>query len=164
MKRSEMSNDCRNIRERLRRLSARQNPPEWTADLRAHLDVCPDCRRYAGGLRLAPILWPHEQPLYTTFLREKTLRTVARRAGEQRTHLALLWAPLGLVTLMLPLLLPVLLVGRLLAGWLGQSPAVYGGAFLLVQAASMTVAAVFLAAMVRLRRSGHILLKSTSGV
>jgi predicted anti-sigma-YlaC factor YlaD len=164
MNSSESGNLCRESRERLRSLLADDPQGRPPRDLDEHLAGCPACRQYWDGIRQAPSLWPEAQPLYTTFLREKTLRTVARRTEERGAVLVMLWAPLGTASLLLSLLLPMFLLGLPLRIWLGDSVASYAAAFLLIQVASLTVAGLIVAAVHRLRRSGFIPFKSDSGV
>jgi anti-sigma factor RsiW len=68
---------CAARRAELRERSLDGLPPETApAVLRAHLDGCPECRRYAEGLRQAPGLF-RTAGLYTPELRRRALAATA---------------------------------------------------------------------------------------
>ncbi|MBN2430272.1 MAG: hypothetical protein JXQ27_02300 [Acidobacteria bacterium] len=157
MKSSESATLCREIRKRLRSLLADDTRGGAFRDLDQHLAVCPACRRYWDGIRHAPSLWPDKKPLYTTVLRERTLRAVTRQTEERGTALVLLWAPIGTAGLLFSLLLPTILLGLLLRNWLDDSVTSYAAAFLLSQGASQAVTGILAAVAHRLRRAGFIL-------
>jgi predicted anti-sigma-YlaC factor YlaD len=163
MKPSESRHHCRAIRERLCALLADDAGGRPSPDLESHLAACPACRKYWDGMRQTPALWSDQPPLYTTFLREKTLRTVARQAEERGTALVLLWAPIGTASVLLSLLLPMFLLGQPLQIWLGHAAASYAAAFLLLQGASLALAGLVVAAVHRLHRSGFLPFQSRSG-
>lgn len=83
------------------------------AALRAHLDSCSACRRYAEALRLAPALFP-AAGLYTPGLRRRTLAATAARQEPLGAGRLLLLLGASVSGFVASVVLPVWLLSRML--------------------------------------------------
>ena len=99
-------------------------------DLRRHLQSCDACTRYFGSLGSVRSAYPRN-PLYSPFLRAKTLRRLADRGQAFKAR----WIPFivlaALLSLSLSLVIPVWLLAKLFMYWT-PSTAVAGGAALAI--------------------------------
>jgi hypothetical protein len=101
---------------------------ELPARLSAHLESCGDCRRYLEGLRALKSGFP-EEPLYTSFLRQKALR----RLSGQRETASLKWLPWVILSALLSLsvsfVFPGWILSKVFGHWVPSMPAAYAAAF-----------------------------------
>jgi hypothetical protein len=111
--------ECARIRARLTEETLEGRPRTDDPDaLRAHLDTCPACARFAEGLAALPVP-PVEGRLYTPALRARTLARLADRPQYRQV----LWlVPAALVlNLFLCVALPAGLFHRVLPATLGPT-------------------------------------------
>ena len=87
------------------------------ADLRLHLEGCASCRQYWYNLGVVRSSYPRD-PLYSPFLRAKTLRRLADRDQEIRVQCLVPWVLLAsLLSLSISYLFPTWLVSRFVMQW-----------------------------------------------
>jgi hypothetical protein len=98
-----------------------------SAELTIHLEGCASCRQYWHNLGVVQSGYPQD-PLYSPFLRAKTLRRLAHRDQAIRVE----WLPLvvlaALLSLSLSYVLPAWLVSRLFMQWTPSATVAYGAA------------------------------------
>ena len=131
-----------------------------SADLRLHLEGCASCRQYWHNLGVVRFSYPRD-PLYSPFLRAKTLRRLANRDQAIRVG----WLPLvvlaALLSLSLSYVLPAWLLSRLFLQWTSSAAGAYGTAIgiMLVLGVLVTVAAA-----ISLIERGYIHLGNGEGI
>jgi hypothetical protein len=129
-------------------------------DLRIHLEGCASCRQYWHNLAVVRSGYPQD-PLYSPFLRAKTLRRLANRDQAIRVE----WLPLvvlaAVLSLSLSYVLPVWLLSRLFMQWTSSAAVAYGAALgiMLVLGLLVTVASA-----ISLIERGYIHLSNGKGL
>lgn len=136
---------CRKERELL--LETFLSGQELPAGLRRHLEQCASCRRYLHALG-AVREGLAQPPLYSSALRERTLRRLAVPKPDTGLKWLPLVVPAALTSLALSLLVPGWVLSRWLLGWTESPAMAYGagfGALMLVGTAGTVIAAIALA-------------------
>ena len=107
-------------------------------DLSRHLESCDACSHYWKGLGAILSAYPQE-PLYSSFLREKTLRRLA--GGDQAVRTK--WLPAvvlaTLLSLSLSFVIPVCLLAKIFSYWTASTAMACGAALGTLLAAGMLV-------------------------
>ncbi len=121
-------------------------------ELNNHLESCAACRNYWKALAAVRFGFP-EDSMYSSFLREKTMRRLA--SHERAASIA--WLPLiilaALISLSLYVVLPAWLLSRLFSHWTSSLSLACGAAFGTMLLVGMMVTA---AAAVSLIEQGYI--------
>ena len=119
----------------------------------AHLEQCPDCRLYAEGLRLAPVIFA-DAPYYGAALRQRSLAAVAGSRGFADLKLGLLLAPPAVVFLMASFFIPAYFLVQLLSPMFDSPLSTWLVSFAAVWSVGAAAGGLCLVMLMRRRVSG----------
>lgn len=144
---------CRKEQEDLleRFLSEGENA-SLSVDLSRHLESCAACRQYWESLGSVRSGF-QEDPLYSSFLRDKTLRRLASRERAPGVKWLPLIIPAALFSLSFSFVLPGWLLSKLYLHWTSSTAAAYGAAWATLMLLGTLVT---LAAAISLMERGYI--------
>jgi hypothetical protein len=129
---SAQTTDCQSTRQALRDLTlagrTAGDPPQTAAE---HLRTCTACEDYRRGLSSAPAVFADGRPLYSAWLRRRTLAAVAAADEERATGLLPLLVPAAVASVAASLIGPVWVVTRLVEPLIESSWVALGIAVLL---------------------------------